>query len=71
VIGSAVPGVSVGTSVVPINPRHPLILAASAQTAAAATHGRFGLGLGLGVPVLEQLAFGIRQRTPWRGCAST
>jgi alkanesulfonate monooxygenase SsuD/methylene tetrahydromethanopterin reductase-like flavin-dependent oxidoreductase (luciferase family) len=28
VIGSAVPGVAVGTSVVPINPRHPLIVAA-------------------------------------------
>jgi alkanesulfonate monooxygenase SsuD/methylene tetrahydromethanopterin reductase-like flavin-dependent oxidoreductase (luciferase family) len=39
VIGSAVPGVSVGTSVVPLNPRHPLIIAAAAQTAQAATHG--------------------------------
>jgi alkanesulfonate monooxygenase SsuD/methylene tetrahydromethanopterin reductase-like flavin-dependent oxidoreductase (luciferase family) len=38
VIGSAVPGVRVGTSVVPINPRHPLIVAAAAQTAQAATH---------------------------------
>jgi F420-dependent oxidoreductase-like protein len=59
VIGTAVPGVAVGTSVVPINPRHPLIVAAAAQTAQAATHGHFSLGLGLGVPALEQLAFGI------------
>jgi F420-dependent oxidoreductase-like protein len=59
VIGSVVPGVEVGTSVVPINPRHPLIVAAAAQTAQAATHGRFSLGLGLGVPFLEEAVFGI------------
>jgi F420-dependent oxidoreductase-like protein len=58
-VGSALPGVAVGTSVVPINPRHPLIVAAAAQTAQAATHGNFSLGLGLGVPFLEELAFGI------------
>jgi F420-dependent oxidoreductase-like protein len=59
VIGSGIPGVAVGTSVVPINPRHPLIVAAAAQTAQAATHGRFSLGLGLGVPFLEEAVFGI------------
>lgn len=58
-IGSTVPGVAVGTSVVPVNPRHPLIVAAAAQTAQAATHGNFRLGLGLGVPMLEQGVFGI------------
>lgn len=59
VIGTAVPGLAVGTSVVPINPRHPLVLAAAAQTAQSATHGRFSLGVGLGVAVLEQVAFGL------------
>ena len=59
VVGSAVPGVMVGTSVVPINPRHPLVVAAASQTAQAATHGNFSLGLGLGVPFVEQLVFGI------------
>lgn len=59
VIGAAVPGIAVGTSVVPINPRHPLTVAAAAQTAQSASHGRFSLGLGLGVAVLEQVAFGI------------
>jgi F420-dependent oxidoreductase-like protein len=58
-IGAAVPGIAVGTSVVPINPRHPLTVAAAAQTAQSASHGRFSLGLGLGVAVLEQVAFGI------------
>ncbi|WP_396899491.1 LLM class flavin-dependent oxidoreductase, partial [Mycolicibacterium sp.] len=38
-IGAAVPGLGVGTSVVPINPRHPLLVASAAQTAQAATHG--------------------------------
>jgi alkanesulfonate monooxygenase SsuD/methylene tetrahydromethanopterin reductase-like flavin-dependent oxidoreductase (luciferase family) len=59
VIGTAIPGVAVGTSVVPINPRHPLIVAAAAQTTQAATHGNFSLGLGLGVPFAEQLVFGL------------
>ena len=31
-IGAAVPGLGVGTSVVPMNPRHPLVIAGQAQT---------------------------------------
>lgn len=46
--GAAVPGIEVGTSVVPIYARHPLVLASLAQTAQAAARGRFTLGLGLG-----------------------
>jgi F420-dependent oxidoreductase-like protein len=57
-VGAAVPGLGVGTFVVPINPRHPLIVAAQAQTAQAATHGNFSLGLGLGAHGPEQQAFG-------------
>jgi F420-dependent oxidoreductase-like protein len=59
VIGAGVPGIAVGTSVVPINPRHPLTVAAAAQTAQSASHGRFSLGLGLGVAILEEIAFGL------------
>lgn len=58
-IGVAVPGLTVGTSVVPLNPRHPLVIASAAQTAQAATHGNFVLGVGLGAHHLEQQAFGI------------
>lgn len=57
-IGAAVPGLGVGTFVVPINPRHPLIVASAAQTAQAATGGNFSLGLGLGAHAPEQAAFG-------------
>lgn len=58
VVGAAVPGLGVGTSVVPLNPRHPLIVAALAQTAQAASHGNFSLGLGLGAHEPERVAFG-------------
>ncbi|OBH04093.1 LLM class F420-dependent oxidoreductase [Mycobacterium sp. E2699] len=57
-IGAAVPGLGVGTSVVPINPRHPLIVASLAQTAQAASHGNFSLGLGLGARAIERQTFG-------------
>lgn len=57
-VGAAVPGLGVGTSVVPINPRHPLLISSAAQTAQAATHGNFSLGLGLGAPDVERAAFG-------------
>ncbi|MGV0804254.1 LLM class F420-dependent oxidoreductase [Mycolicibacterium setense] len=57
-IGAAVPGLGVGTSVVPLNPRHPLLVASAAQTAQAGTHGNFTLGLGLGSHAPERQAFG-------------
>ncbi|MHA3019376.1 TIGR03564 family F420-dependent LLM class oxidoreductase [Mycobacterium sp. BMJ-28] len=57
-VGAAVPGLGVGTFVVPINPRHPLVVASAAQTAQAATGGNFSLGLGLGAHGPEQQAFG-------------
>ena len=63
-IGAAVPGLGVGTSVVPLNPRHPLVVAAQAQTAQAATHGNFSLGIGLGSHKPEQDAFGIAWPNP-------
>jgi F420-dependent oxidoreductase-like protein len=59
VIAHAVPGLAVGTAIVPINPRHPLLIASAAQTAQAAAHGNFSLGLGLGGNELEQRAFGL------------
>lgn len=57
-IGAAVPGLGVGTAVVPFNPRHPLTLASQAQTAQAASHGNFSLGLGLGAHEVERVSYG-------------
>lgn len=65
-IGAAVPGLRVGTSVVPVNPRHPLIVASLAQTAQAAAHGNFSLGLGLGGHEIESQTFG----TAWPNAIS-
>ena len=61
IAGHAVPGIQVGTSVVPIYPRHPITLSSQAQTAQAATHGRFSLGLGLSARDFVQNAYGL----PW------
>lgn len=63
-VGAAVPGLGVGTFVVPINPRHPLIIATLAQTAQAAAHGNFSLGLGLGAKALEAQMFGTTWSNP-------
>lgn len=59
VVGSRVDGIEVGTSVVPIYPRHPLVVSSQANTAQAASHGRFTLGLGLGAPSLVEPGFGV------------
>ncbi|XTP37520.1 TIGR03564 family F420-dependent LLM class oxidoreductase [Mycobacterium sp. TJFP1] len=61
-IGHAVPNISVGTAVVPIYPRHPLVVASQALTAQAASHGRFQMGVGLGSPPLIELAYGVATR---------
>src|SRR6202049_4676602 len=44
VAGSRVPGIELGTAVVPTYPRHPAFLAQQALTVAAATGGRLTLG---------------------------
>jgi F420-dependent oxidoreductase-like protein len=62
--GRAVPGVEIGTAVVSLYPRHPLLLASLAQTAQAATAGRFTLGVGLGVQSLLEPAYGVPYPAP-------
>ncbi|WP_026341557.1 TIGR03564 family F420-dependent LLM class oxidoreductase [Actinomadura atramentaria] len=64
VVGREVPAVRVGTSAVPIFERHPILVNAQAQTAQAATGGRFQLGLALGAPGLVEPAFGVRYERP-------
>jgi F420-dependent oxidoreductase-like protein len=53
--GRAVPGIELGSAVVPIYARHPQALAQQALTTQAATQGRLTLGIGLShQPVVEQ-----------------
>ncbi|WP_026313407.1 TIGR03564 family F420-dependent LLM class oxidoreductase [Actinomadura flavalba] len=63
-VGREVPGLGVGTAAVPIFARHPLVVASQAQTAQAATGGRFQLGLGLGVRDVVEPVFGVSHRRP-------
>jgi len=50
-----VPRVELGASVVVVQPRHPRVLAAQAQTVQAASHGRLALGLGVSHPGLLEV----------------
>ncbi|TDD51381.1 TIGR03564 family F420-dependent LLM class oxidoreductase [Saccharopolyspora elongata] len=54
-----VPGIDVGTAVVPIYPRHPIALSMQAQAAQAAGHGRFTLGVGLSIKSFVEQTYGI------------
>src|SRR6516162_7736867 len=58
VAGSGVPGIDVGTAVVPTYPRHPATLAQQARTVAAAVDGRLILGIGLSHKIVIEDMFG-------------
>jgi 5,10-methylenetetrahydromethanopterin reductase len=58
VAGSQVPGIELGTAVVPTYPRHPAALAQQALTVAAATGGRLALGVGTSHEVVIANMFG-------------
>jgi F420-dependent oxidoreductase-like protein len=63
-VGREVPGLAVGSSVVPVYGRHPLTVAGAAQTTQAATGGRYTLGLGLGAKAFVEPVFGERHDRP-------
>ena len=66
VIGREVPGIELGTSVVPTYPRHPMMLAQQALTVQAASGNRLCLGIGLShQPVVEGM-WGISFDKPVR-----
>lgn len=53
-LGRDVPGIRLGTSVVPTYPRHPFVMAEQARTVNLLCGGRFSLGIGLShQPVVE------------------
>ncbi|MBA2945547.1 LLM class F420-dependent oxidoreductase [Streptomyces himalayensis] len=64
IVGREVPGLHVGTSAIPVFGRHPLLISSQAQTAQAATDGRYHLGLALGTKFLTEDAFGIPFERP-------
>ncbi|MFB9689673.1 TIGR03564 family F420-dependent LLM class oxidoreductase [Amycolatopsis plumensis] len=64
--GREVPGIEIGTSVVPTYPRHPFLVASAAQTAQAATGGRFTLGIGLGSKGFLEPVYGVEYPPPIR-----
>lgn len=57
IVGREVPALQIGTSAIPVTGRHPLLISSQAQTAQAATHGRYHLGLAVG-STLSASAFG-------------
>lgn len=61
-VGRAVPDVGLGTAVVPVQPRHPVVLAAQALTVQSAVGDRLTLGVGLSHQLVIENVFGI----PWR-----
>lgn len=66
VVAREVPGLAVGSSAVPIIGRHPLLVAAQARTAQAATSGRFQLGIAVGAGSYLDPVLGTVTRRPIR-----
>lgn len=59
IVGREVPGLRVGTAVVPTYTRHPMTMAMQALTVQAATGNRLTLGIGLSHQVVIEGAYGI------------
>lgn len=61
VVAREVPDIEIGTAVVPVYPRHPMVLAAQALTVQQVSGGRLNLGVGLSHQVVIEGMLGI----PW------
>jgi F420-dependent oxidoreductase-like protein len=66
VAGREVPGLELGTSVVPTFPRHPMVMAQQALTTNAACGGRLCLGIGLSHQIVIEGMFGLSFDKPVR-----
>ena len=66
VVAREVPGVDLGTAVVPVHPRHPTMLAAQALTVQSASGGRLVLGVGLSHQVVVEGVWGMAFERPAR-----
>jgi F420-dependent oxidoreductase-like protein len=65
-IGREVPGIELGTAVVPVYPRHPQALAQQALTVQAATANRLTLGIGLSHQLVVEGMWGYTYEKPAR-----
>jgi 5,10-methylenetetrahydromethanopterin reductase len=67
VVGSQVPGIELGTAVIPSYPRHPAVLAQQALTTALAVGpGRLALGIGLSHKIVIEDMYGYSFEKPAR-----
>ena len=66
VIGREVPGIALGTAVVPTYPRHPMMLAGQALTVQAAIGNRLSLGIGPSHRFIIEDQFGYSFEKPAR-----
>ena len=64
VAGAQVPGIMLGTGVIPVYPRHPMVLAQQALTVQSATGNRLLLGIGLSHQVVVEGIWGYSYQKP-------
>ena len=62
--GAQVPGIDLGTGVVPVYPRHPMMLAQQALTVQMATGNRLLLGIGLSHQIVVENMWGMSFERP-------
>jgi 5,10-methylenetetrahydromethanopterin reductase len=62
--GAQVPGIGLGTGVVPVYPRHPMVLAQQALTVQAMTDNRLLLGIGLSHQIVVEGMWGLSYDKP-------
>ncbi|HZQ26854.1 MAG TPA: LLM class F420-dependent oxidoreductase [Acidimicrobiales bacterium] len=66
IVGREVPGIEVGTAVIPIYPRHPIVLAQQALTTQHVAGGRLVLGIGLSHQIVIEGMYGYSFDKPAR-----
>jgi F420-dependent oxidoreductase-like protein len=64
VTGAQVPGIQLGTGVIPVYPRHPMVLAQQALTVQSSTGNRLILGIGLSHQVVVEGIWGLSYEKP-------
>jgi len=65
-VGAQVPGIGLGTGVVPVYSRHPQVMAQQALTVQAASGGRLTLGIGMSHQVVVEGLWGMSYERPAR-----